>query len=458
MLPVGLAGLFLSKKWLYRLFVFWTLFSASSAANFGEGENGSALQVWMFFGFLWLFRVGLEHISTLSFSIDRRILRPCLWLITFLFAASISLIMPIYINGTLAISSPNLFDNSETPLYFTSHNVTQLLYLIFGVAIAISVAHHNLPDEHRHETEKVILFSALFLSVWGLLQFFCNSTGIPYPDYIFNNSGSASGKGFTETLGVGVSRISSAAVEPSMFAQSLITLLPLTLPAWLRRGSVFSVSVDRLISVLLLVLLILSTSSTAYLGLLILAILLWPSLLRTRTVSIARAFKFTAVAAAAVLAVVAIAASSIPVVSRVVNAALLNKYSGGSGLDRVWSIGLAFGYFQKFPLLGIGWGSATSHDMVVKLLSNVGIVGTFTFLLAMHCVMRASWRSLDSSVFPLSLSRSAWFLGLAVFLCTSIFIAFPLAFGNFWIVLGMAMSTGWKAEPALTPMRPPLPA
>jgi hypothetical protein len=33
MLPVGLAGLFLSKRWLYRLFVFSTLFSATSAIN-----------------------------------------------------------------------------------------------------------------------------------------------------------------------------------------------------------------------------------------------------------------------------------------------------------------------------------------------------------------------------------------------------------------------------------------
>jgi hypothetical protein len=451
MLPVGLAGLFLSRKWLYRFFVFFTLFSASSAANFGEGDNGSALQLWMFFGSLWLLRLVIERLPAFAFSIDRRILRPCLWLIAFLFVASLSLIMPVYINGTLAIASPDLFDGSETPLFLTSHNLTQLLYLIFGGGIAISVAHSNLRDEDRHETERIILLSALFISVWGLFQFFCNLTGIPYPDYIFNNSGSGSGKGFLETLN-GVGRISSAAVEPSMFAQSLVTLLPLTLPAWLRRGSVLSVSIDRSCTVLFIVVLMLCTSSTAYLGLFILAVLLLPVLLRTRTMSAARALKFAAMAGTTIVAVITIAASSIPIVSDVINATLLNKYSAGSGLDRAWSIGLAFGYFQKFPLLGIGWGSATSHDLIVKLLSNVGLIGTFAFLGAMHCVLRANWHALDPLVLPSSLSRAAWFLALAVFLCTSFLITFPLAFGNFWLVLGMAISTGWKAGPAQTPM------
>jgi hypothetical protein len=454
-LPIGLAGLLLSKKWLYRFFVFWTLFSATSAANFGEGENGSALQIWMYFGFLWLLRLFYDHLSTLSFSIDRRILRPVLWLMAFLFFASLSLIMPVYINGRLAITSPYLLDGSQTPLFLTAHHLTQLLYLIFGAAIAISVAHWNLRDENRRDTERVILLSAIFVSVWGLFQFACNVTGIPYPDYIFNNSGSASAKGFLETMS-GVGRISSVAVEPSIFAQSLISLLPLTFPAWLRRGSVFSVSIDRFCTLLFTLLLILCTSSTGYVGLLILAVLLLPLLVRTRTASMARVLVFGAIGATVVIAIVAISVSSIPIVSDIVNAALLHKYSDSSGLERSLTIILAFGYFQQFPILGVGWGSVTSHDLIVKLLSNVGILGAFTFLGAMYCVMRANWRALEPLVLPRSLSRAAWLLGFTVFVLTSVLSGFPLAFGNFWLVLGMAMSTGWKTATVRT--RAPVPA
>ena len=370
----------------------------------------------------------------------------------FLLVASLSLIMPVYINGTLAITSPSLGNGSETPLFLTSHNVTQLLYLVFGILIAVSVAHSNLRDEDRRVTERVILVSALFVSVWGLFQFICNLTGLPYPDFIFNNSGSVSGKGFLETLN-GVGRISSTSVEPSMFAQGLITLLPLTLPAWLRRGSVISVSFDRFCSVLFVVLLILCTSSTAYLGLMVLAVLLLPVLLRTRTITVARALKWATATAAVLIAIVAAAASSIPIVSTILGDAILNKSSSGSGLERAMTIGLALGYFQQFPILGIGWGSATSHDLIVKLLSNVGILGTFAFLGAMFGVLRANWRTLNSLLLPIDLSRIAWFLGFSVFLFTSVFITFPLAFGNFWLVLGMAISTGWREDPV--PVRAP---
>jgi hypothetical protein len=49
--------------------------------------------------------------------------------------------------------------------------------------------------------------------------------------------------------------------------------------------------------------------------------------------------------------------------------------------------------------------------------------------------------SLDSAM---DLSRATWFLSFTVFLITSLFNGFPLAFGNFWLVMGMAISTSWK--------------
>ena len=452
LLPVGFACLLLSKKWLYRIFVFTTLFSATSIINFGEEENASALQVWMFFGCVWILRLILERVSTVSFALDRRILRPSLWLIAFLFVALMSLIMPLYINGALAITSPILGDGSRTPLYLSVHNITQYLYLAFGVTIAVCVAHSNLLDRQRHETEKILLLSAIFISAWGLFQLLCNVTGLPYPDAIFNNSSSAAAKGFLQTLDNGVSRITSAAVEPSVLAQSLIAVLPLTLPAWLKRGHLVSRFVDRSASVLFVVVLILCTSSTAYLGLLILAVSSLAAMLRTRHVSITKAVKITVSAVCLASVLVGAAISSLPIARDVVTSLLLDKSSSSSALERLMTIGLAYGYFQKFPVLGIGWGSATSHDLIVKLLSNVGILGTFAFLGAMLCVIRSDWRGLEPLVDSLSISRFVWFQSFIVFLFTSVLIGFPLAFGNFWLILGMAIATGWKTDRAQAPV------
>ena len=354
--------------------------------------------------------------------------------------------MPVYINGSLAITSPYLGDGTQMPLHLTSHNFTQLLYLIFGVTIAICVAHSNLREPERHDTERVFLFSALFISVWGLFQFFCNLTGIPYPDYIFNNSGSGAAKGFLQTLDIGINRLTSAALEPSVLAISLISVLPLTLPAWLRKGSVFSIRVDRRSSALFVVILILCTSSTAYLGLFILAVLVWFLLLRTHTMSMGKATRSVVIVGASALSVGAITLASIPIARNVVSAVLLDKSSSASAFERAMTIGLAFGYFQKYPILGIGWGSATSHDLIVYLLANAGILGAFALLGAVTVVLRANWRGLDALIAPESLSRAVWYLSFAVFFFISLFVEFPLALGNFWLVLGMAISTSWRAE------------
>jgi hypothetical protein len=446
LLPVGLAGLCLSTKLLYRIFVFWTLFSATAVMNFGEGEHASALQVWMFFGFLWLLRLLIEHLSTLSFSIDRRIVRQCLWLIAFLSIATLSLIMPVYINGSLAITSWHLGDWTQTPLYLTSHNFTQLLYLIFGGTIAICVAHSNLREEERHGTERIILLSAVFVSIWGLFQFFCNLTGIPYPDFIFNNSASGAATGFMQTLDNGVSRVSSVATEPSVFAESLIVLLPLTFPAWLRKGSVMSITADRYCTILFMVMLVLCTSSTAYLGLFLVALATLPLLVRTHTMSSARALKFAFIVCTAGLVIAVVVLSTVPIARNVIDLVLVDKGSSGSALERARTVELAFGYFQKYPILGVGWGSLTCHDLIVNLLSSVGIIGATAFLGAILCTIRASWRASDTLALPISLSRFAWLLSISAFILISIFAGFPFVFGNFWLVVGMAIATSFKTE------------
>jgi hypothetical protein len=446
LLPVGLAALLTSERWLYRLFVFWTLFSATSALNVGASDNGSGLQVWIFFGALWILRLGLARAPL--FSIDNRLKRMSYWLMAFLAVAALSLVMPLLINGRLQIASPILGENTETPLFLSGHNITQLLYLVLGGIIAICVAHANLDDERREETERVILYSGLFVACWGIFQFFCNVTGFPYPDFLLNNSASGSAKGFMETLDSGVSRISSAAVEPSVLAQALLTLLPLTLPAWRKRGFVFSRRRDRLVAVLFIIVLFLSTSSTAYIGLVILALTYVIYSVRTGSLSKTKASFVFALVGFLATAAVAVAFIFVPFVSQLINTVLLSKVSSGSGIERAMTISLAFGYFQRYPIFGIGWGSATSHDLIVKLLSNVGIVGTAVFFCTVFSIVRSNWKKISSGNSPLELSREAWLMSLVAFVLTSVLIEFPLVFGNFWLIMGMSMATACRSATA----------
>jgi O-antigen ligase len=226
----------------------------------------------------------------------------------------------------------------------------------------------------------------------------------------------------------------------------VVALLPLTLPAWIGRGRILSVALDRFSTVLFLIVLILSTSSTAYVGILILALLLLLVLLRTRIISVVKATVLAACAVAVIVTVAVVSVSAFPVLGDVAKSTLLDKSETFSGLERVMTIELAYGYFVRYPLLGIGWGSAVSHDLIIMLWSNVGVIGALTFLGAMWYTMRSSWRVMDSLDSQMGLSRAAWFLSLAVTLSISIFSGFPLAMGNFWVAIGMVIATSWRSQ------------
>jgi hypothetical protein len=80
------------------------------------------------------------------------------------------------------------------------------------------------------------------------------------------------------------------------------------------------------------------------------------------------------------------------------------------------------------------------------LLSNAGIIGAATFTTVMLTVLLKNWGRLNPSVEPFDPSRFSWFLSLAVFLVTSAGVEFPLVMGNFWLILGMAIGTGWQQD------------
>ena len=250
-----------------------------------------------------------------------------------------------------------------------------------------------------------------------------------------------------ETLeGAGIGRISSAAIEPSVLAVCLLALLPLTFPAWLGKGSVFSTSIDRGISCLLIAVLVLSTSSSAYLGMIILGVVMIPVLVRAKALSVSRAIRIGLAFVALLGGGLVLLITSTPFLSTLFNTLILEKASGGSGVERAMTVQLAFGYFERYPILGIGWGSATSHDLVVLLLSNVGVIGALVFFSAMASALRANWKALGALPSPTNLSRIAWFSGLLLFLLNSLLTGFPLSIGTFWVVLGMALATSSEIQ------------
>src|SRR2546425_1523426 len=139
----------LGRTRLYLLMVFFIPFSATAVANFGAGSSGSGLQVYMFLGTLWIFIETVRMLWRGDLKIPRTTLLPITLALAFGCIAIASLAMPLIIDGSVAIVSPELGSYDATPLYFRSEHITQALYLLFGLILTVLIAATNV-DARMH--------------------------------------------------------------------------------------------------------------------------------------------------------------------------------------------------------------------------------------------------------------------------------------------------------------------
>lgn len=453
---IGLWFMVLRPKWLYALTIFFLPFTATAAINVGSGENTSGVQASLFLGSLMMLRVCASALWKMSFPLPRKG-RMCLfWLGAFIAVAALSLIMPMWLDGHVRIPSPRLFDTSSTLIHLTNKNITGFLYIVFGFAFAYLIVAVNQSMATLRLTLKAFLAGAAFASLWGFLQLVCRMTGIAYPGMVFNTS--RSGPALASALVfagpyqqmTGIIRISSVCDEPSVFAQILLVALSLCLPFIFRTDTLFSRKIDRRLFWLLLVALCITTSSTAYLGLLIIVLVVF-SLLFILGMLKLRDFRIPL----AGLGAAALIYMTVPPARQVLDMALFTKAEGYSALERAMTVHNAFEMFQKHPVLGIGWSSIASHDLLVNILANAGILGLLFFLLAMYSIFRGLYRSIRSRSRSLGIEGLlhldfAAYVALAVLLGTCAIDGFSYVFTYFWFALGLAMAAAktkkWSGE------------
>ena len=432
LVPLALFWLVRRPTHLYRALIFFLPFSATSIVNIG----GKGIPAWMFLAALWMLRELLPELSSMRFNYPKNLRRMRFSLVLFCLVAACSLVMPIWLAGQITIESPILFSPDSELLHFDAKNITYLLYLWFGCLFALLLARKNSNRAAFVGTLKIYLSSILFVVIWGIFQWILLKTGIPYPGFIFNNSATETTRGFGTFLAAGVPRISSVAVEPSILAQVLLTTLPFVIFTSVLRFPVLSKRLNLWLLFLTAAVLILSTSFTAYIGSAIVML------------TIVTAFYLTGIlrfrhllASIAILGTLMLAYVAVPPVTEFVNSQLLTKSESYSGIERIRTIILAYGYFMRSPILGLGWGSVVSHDLVMNLLSNAGIIGLISFLAFVVVVSRGLLRSIKSSYFA---EEKCWKIAIALsfftLLLINVFTGFAFVFGHLWLTVGLAMS------------------
>jgi len=442
LIPVGVWLLLARPALLPAAVVFFVPFSATAVLVYWGRESPHWMPVVDFFGILWIASLAGRALADgrVALPLHRGMTLPLL--AGFVCVAIASLVMPVLIDGTVSIQSANPLDGGVAfPLFFRLNHLIVLWDLLFGVLLALAIASYCASPSGLEATLRVTVWSSLFISAWGLLEYASYYIGFYFPYTFFNNNPTEDPLELARVLrgDLVVKRITSVSAEPSFLAQALLALLPLVLFAVWSRRPIVSRTVDRCAAGLMILTLLLSTSVSAYVGLAVVSLASMGALIALRRISL------RPIAAWGVLiAGLALVYAQSATVREFVDTYVLGKSVSASGVERLFTTLNAWSYFRDYPILGLGWGSVPSHDLLTYLLANSGVCGLAAFGLFLGYVLVRLERTLRS---PRHAPAPDWLryrlAGIGVALITLVVVGalagFPFEYGHVWLVLGLAM-------------------
>lgn len=452
LIPLGILAFLIRPRWLFALAVFFAGFSATSLINSGSGATGSGLQPSVFLGGLLLLRFGIDSFYRMRLSVPRSIRKPLLLTLLFVAVCGISLMMPFIINGKIQVMSAALLTAPVEPLYFKSANITYLIGVSYGLFFAGYVAKRSLSPEGFHRTLRIYLASGIFICLWGVMQAVFFVLHIPYPSAVFNNSASPYALGYDKALvSIAIPRVSSVALEPSVLSIFLVGMVPMAVAAVMGKRRIFGKYRDSMMLALLLLTLALTTSSTAYISLGVLILVMTWTLYKYARLNVLWMLGILVMAGLSVTAAVIA-----PPVRNIVQEVLLNKADSYSALERGTVVLRDAEYFQQYPVLGLGWGSAPAHDLILGILADTGVIGLASFLLFIGYMLRKLGRDAVRRYPSRQPFNSSHVMFLSILAICSAYAISGLPSGPaFWLTIGLGIAACGQvqAAPIPTPAR-----
>jgi len=375
LIGLGVVLFFSYPRSIYVLSIFFIPFTASSLLN---TSSGVPLTPGQYFGGLFIIQQILflvaRHRNLVFYGNSNEIILFHVFLVSVL----LSIFVPIVFDGGSQFALHS---------YSTSQAINGMLPVVFGIIWASFLVSKNRTIAELASTIRIYVISGVFVSLWGYLQFICNNIlHIEYPWYIFNNAVLETMHGYKQVVAVDnvmMPRVSSVVHEPSMFAKYLLTVLPILVIGICRRTPILGRTFDWVALWIMVGILILSTSTTAYVGLFILIFVVLILLLYAKSLRIRYLFVFLLVPGSLVVLMFTV----FPVANAVFDWLVIGKISSGSGIERVNSVKEAWLIFKQVPVFGAGWALVTSNDLFVFLLANVGLIGTTSFLVFLFYVL-----------------------------------------------------------------------
>lgn len=341
-----------------KYFILWAFFIPISSWVISPSIKGSLIS------YLFAFLSPLVIICFRQDIVKEYILDIVKIALVLLFFALMSQLANVLFNINLyniVLVNPGDFDDK----IFRSSLITQSIYLIPVILTFLYVKHLYKPS-----WDKWIIYGGLVFVLYGFykwLGFLLTGTDI---DFLTNRTFGDSDTVLYQYQGISIAglnlqRFQSLTGEPSMFA---FTILPYFIFAIHRKANIIIISFMGLA-------LLLSTSSTAYLGLSMYILYVLINSKKGKT--------FFKVLIALIIVSLILYGIFSEYINDVLNNMIFNKIDSTSGEIRSYDFNNHINYIMNLDIMhnlfGIGFGYIRSGDLFTTLLVNTGILGILSF-------------------------------------------------------------------------------
>jgi hypothetical protein len=380
----GALALLLDLRWTIYFGFLFTLFGAAAATSLPSVGGATITPPTMFLGFIVvraLFSGGPAP-SILEFASLRR---PGGWFALAVgYGIVIALIAPGLFPETLVYSfargdGVTLTSIKLAPLQYSSGQVTQGVYALGAVALLIAATTLlSQPGSWRWVFQAFVACATLNL-VFAALDLVSDRLGHTEMLSFLRTAGYAQLYAHPE---LGLKRIVGSFTEASSFAAYSSVLLAFFASLWMQH---FRPRLTALLALSTLIALVFSTSSTAYVVIAILFLLmagidLLAALTRRRPQRLGFILASIPSFLFVVLFVSLVKPELLDTIGGAMDEFVFNKLNTASGIERFQWSAQAWQTFLDTLSLGAGIGATRASGYVFTLLSNVGVIGTISFV------------------------------------------------------------------------------
>jgi hypothetical protein len=312
------------------------------------------------------------------------------WIIICLLAYGVvgALLFPRFFAGQTAVFVQSKIRGYvvEAPLAPVSANISQTGYFVLGGLTAIALCVLMLHSDRIAQVRRGFFLLCSLHAGMGLLDFVSKSAGLGDPLAPLRTASYAIITGAVEA---GFVRITGPFSEASSFASASLACLAFAYTYWRMTKS----TAAQWLAAALLFLTLLSTSSTAYVGIAVLCVpvglSMLASLLRGKVEREELLIAIVGVLAVfALMAVSLYRADALDPIVRLINSAIINKANSDSGHERAYWNLKSLQAFVDTGGLGVGFGSTRASSWVIAVLAQLGVFGSLMMAMLLAVVIR----------------------------------------------------------------------